>query len=164
MARTISAKKLLSILQSDKISKTEFAKRIGVSTPTLYAWIKKDKDGISKYVSDEGISPLIFEVEPWSAFKDDNAMERQQLQDKVEMLTDEVSSSGDQIVALQAEIDKMQIKIDTMQQTIDILNGQISAKDQQINALLVSLNLQMKALPQPKKHWWQRRQRDDQNA
>ena len=165
MANTISSKKLLAILQASRsISKTEFAKRIGVSTPTLYAWIKKNRDGIADYVTEDGISPEIFEVEPWSAYKDDNAMERQRLQAEVDDLNEDMVRADEQIAALQSEVEKMQIKVDAMQQTIDFLNGQISAKDQQINALLVSLNLQMKALPQPKKHWWQRRQRDDENA
>lgn len=139
-------------MDETRISKTEFAKRIGVSTPTLYAWIRKNKDGIQQFVNDEGIAPDIFEVEPWNAYKDNGTVERQRLQNKVD-------NAAEKIAELTAERDMMQIRIESMQQTIDLLQGQLTAKDQQINALLVSLNLQMKALPQPKKHWWQRRNR-----
>lgn len=164
MGKTVSSKKLLEFLQKDRIAKTEFARMVGVSTPTLYAWIKKNRDGIAEFASEDGISPEIFEVEPWSVYKDNAAVERQRLQDQVEDLTDEADRAAVRIGELRAECDKLHIKVEAMQHTIDFLNGQISAKDQQINALLVSLNLQMKALPQPKKHWWQRRQRDDENA
>lgn len=139
-------------MDETRISKTEFAKRIRVSTPTLYAWIRKNKDGIQQFVNDDGIAPDIFEVEPWNAYKDNGTVERQRLQNKVD-------NAAEKIAELTAERDMMQIRIETMQQTIDLLQGQLTAKDQQINALLVSLNLQMKALPQPKKHWWQRRNR-----
>ena len=139
-------------MDETRISKTEFAKRIGVSTPTLYAWIRKNKDGIQQFVNDDGIALDIFEVEPWNAYKDNGAVECQRLQNKVD-------NAAEKIAELTAERDMMQMRIETMQQTIDLLQGQLTAKDQQINALLVSLNLQMKALPQPKNHWWQRRNR-----
>ncbi len=137
------------------ISKIEFAKRIGVSTPTLYAWIRKDKDGLSRFVTEEGISPEIFDVEPWSAYKDDRTMQQRTIDD----LTGEADRAADRIRELTVERDVLQIKVEALQQTIDLLNGQISAKDQQINALLVSLNMQIKALPEPKVHWWQRRRK-----
>lgn len=141
-------------MKEARISKTEFAKRIGVSTPTLYAWIRKDKDGIRQFVNDDGIAPDIFEVEPWNAYKDkDGAKPVQKPEPDLY-----------KIAELTAERDMMKVRVETMQQTIDLLQSQIAAKDQQINALLVSLNVQMKALPQPKKHWWQRRKPDDENA
>lgn len=164
MTKTISSKDLLKILEQTKtISKSEFAKRIGVSTPTLYAWIKKDKDGIAQYVTPDGISAEIFDADPWKAYNDESEVERRRLQDQVDDLNEEAERACDKIQELNAEIDKLTAKVELQQQTIELLQGQLSVKDQQITALLVSLNQQIKALPQPKKHWWQRR-RDEKNA
>lgn len=157
----ISSKELLKYLENQKfISKSEFAKRVKISTPTLYAWIKKDKDGIAEYVTPEGISTDIFEVDPWKAFNDQNEIERARLQDQVDDLTDEAERAAGIIGDLQAEVDKMTEKVELLQQTVDMLKGQISVKDQQINALLVSLNQQMKALPAPRKGFFERRREE----
>ena len=149
---SISSKDLLKILEQTKVvSKTEFAKRVRISAPTLYAWIKKDKDGIAQFVTPEGISTEIFEVEPWKRFNDKNEIQREQLQNQVDDLTGEAERSAGKIAELQTEVDKLTAKNELLQQTVDMLQGQISVKDQQINALLVSLNQQIKALPEPKK-------------
>lgn len=137
------------------LSKIEFAKRVGISTPTLYAWIRKNRDGLARFVTEEGISPEIFDVEPWSAYKDDTMMQQKAIDD----LTGEAAKAAGRIAELQAENEKLQVRVDAMQQTIDLLQGQVTAKDQQIGALLVSLNLQMKALPEPKTPWWKRRKK-----
>lgn len=153
---TISSKKLLEILQKDKLSKTEFAKRCGVSTPTLYAWIKKDKDGIADYVTPEGISIEIFERKPWDVYVNEKDVDRQRLQDKVDDLTDEADRSNTRIIELTSEVEQYKVRLEAMQQTVDLLKDQISTKDAQIQALLVSLNQQMKALPMPKVSLWDR--------
>ena len=161
MALVSSKKMLKAIRESKMITKMDFAKRLGISTPTLYAWIRKNKDGIADYVTPEGISPEIFEVEPWNAYNDETLIERQQMQDQIDELVYEADTACDKINKLTGEIDKLTAENELLHKTVEMLQGQISVKDQQINALLVSLNQQMKALPAPKEHWWNRRRKKD---
>ena len=157
----ISSKDYLKILH---MTKTEFAKRCGVSTPTLYAWIKKDKDGIRDYIDEDGVSMKIFDTDPWIKYKDQSEIERQRLQTKVDDLTDEADRSFDRILELTAEVEKLKVQNAALQQTVDLLQDQISVKDQQIHGLLVSLNQQALALPSPKKSWWERRKERKQRV
>lgn len=153
----MTAKRLLHLQNKDYLTKTEFAKRIGVSTPTLYAWMKKDKDGISKFVSGEGISVKIFDIEPWNRFKDDADGERIRMQSQIDDLTDEADRNYDRVVELTAENENLKVRIEALQQTVNMLQSQLTIKDQQLHGMIAVLNQQALALPEPKVHWWQRR-------
>ena len=149
---TISSKTLLAIL-----NKTAFAKRCGVSVPTVYAWIKKNHDGIGEYVTDNGIKGEIFLREPWTRFVE-------QTEAQPVDVDAELDAARNQIDALRRDLELKDQQIDQLNKMLEMVQAQLTVKDQQINALLVSLNQQIKALPQPKKHWWQRRKTVDENA
>lgn len=48
------------------ITKKEFAERCGVTTVTVFNWIKSNRHGITRYTSKQGIDTAIFDDPAWS--------------------------------------------------------------------------------------------------
>ena len=127
------------------MNKTAFAKRCGVSVPTVYAWIKKNHNGIRDYLTNDGINDKIFSCEPWTRFSEQT--EPAQPAD----VNAELEAARSQIDALHRDLELKEKTIEQLNQMLDMVKNQLTVKDQQINALLVSLNQQMKALPKPRR-------------
>lgn len=138
------------------MNKTAFAKRCGVSVPTVYAWIKKNHDGIREYVTADGIKDEIFSCEPWTRFLE-------QTEAQTVDVDAELDAARNQIEALRRDLELKEQKIDQLNKMLEMVQEQLTVKDQQINGMIFAFGKQ-KALPQPKKHWWQRRKTVDENA
>lgn len=136
------------------ITKDAFAKLCGTSRPTLNKWIKADKDGIAAYVSSKGIDASIFEVDPWSSFK--------------EAAPDRSASdaASEEVERLRAERDQLAARVDDLRGQILTLENQLAAKDEHIQDLRNTVGQfaqiadqaqrlqmqQLKALPSGRQH------------
>ncbi len=148
---------------ADYISKQEFARRCGVSVPTVYAWIDKDKDGIRAYINGAKIDARIFTAKPWSAHQSAGEAEAEKARERVAELSAELERVRGEMDAQRAELENaaQTIKAQAEQiaakdQHIADMRAQIAAKDGQIQALLVTMNKQLQALPAPRKPFWER--------
>ena len=133
------------------LNKTAFAKRCGVSVPTVYAWISKNRDGIQDFLTADGIQDEIFLHEPWSRYQPVKKSDVEKLKDENAGLSDELQAAHDQIDALRRDLELKEQTVNQLNKMLEMLQAQMTVKDQQINALLVSLNQQMKALPKPRR-------------
>lgn len=129
------------------ITKRAFAKRCGVSMPTVYKWIDKDKDGLRAFVHDDGIDAAVFDAASWSAYKSAKAIENEQNAQRVQELQDELQKAKGEAAA---QIEQQQEIIRQQSEIINLLRDQIASKDQQIQQLHVLMRQQLQALPQPK--------------
>lgn len=125
------------------ITKREFAARCGVSTPTVYSWIKKNRDGLTQFITPDGIDAAIFDAEPWRAYKDNVQPQRHSKQEDGE--------TGRALAEAAAQIDSLTATVNQQREVIALLTGQIATKDKQIAELHVLLDRQLKALPPPRK-------------
>lgn len=129
------------------ITKRAFGKRCGVSMPTVYKWIGKNKDGIAAFVHEDGIDEAIFNAAPWSVYKSADAINAEDERRRVKELEQELDRVKTDTAR---EIEQQQGIITQQAQIIDLLRAQIGAKDTQIKELHIILDRQLKALPQPK--------------
>ena len=144
------------------MTKRTFAARCGISAPTLYKWIKENKDGIAAYVSDDGISDAILDVEPWNRLcKAVNAGDRQSCGNTTETRK-ALEDAQLKIRQLSDDLTRLEDQNAQLQRMNDLLSNQITVKDQQIQALQVLMKQQLQALPAPKKTW--REQRAEKKA
>lgn len=117
------------------ITKKEFASRCGVSIPTLYKWIEKNKDGLKAYVNPNGIDEAVFDEEQWREFRSIAGQKQK--------------TDGD-IKSLLKEIEQLKEKVEEQKKTIGILDRELQSKDQQIQNLTIMMGAQLKALSAPK--------------
>ena len=117
------------------ITKKEFAHRCGVSIPTLYKWIEKDKDGLKDYVKPEGIDEAVFDAEQWQAFRSATPSQKQGQEQEIQHLKEKV--------------EQLQKELDEKQKTIDILDRELQSKGQEIQHLHILMQTQLKALSAP---------------
>ena len=126
-----------------ELTKKAFAAACGVSIPTVYAWIEKNRDGIKDYIHGGRIDAGIFDREPWDKYKAAGEGEAGSI--------DALRAAQDALNAAKQENETLSAKVEALQEINAILREQIAAKDQQIQAMLVTMNRQLAALPQPKK-------------
>ena len=77
------------------ITKKEFADRFGVTTVTVFNWIKSNRNGITKYTSKQGIDTAIFDDPLWSS------------QDKAQESTLQEAQLRQELETVKAEHDEM---------------------------------------------------------
>jgi len=159
------------------ISKAQFAARCGVSKPTVFAWIKRNKDGIADYITPDGIKETIFSAPPWDQIGDKskkknltvNAQLREELEKVKEALKDsearyqkdidaknlELSEAKaayqKDIDAARQQITELSHQVELLRQDVEYLTQSGKEKDGYIQTLTVMLNRQQTALNPPKK-------------
>lgn len=137
------------------ITKRAFCKRCGISMPTCYKWIEKDKDGLAAFVHEDGIDAAIFERAPWNTYKsavvkkDEETAQR--ITDLETQLEQERVAAAQQQEQTQRTIDQLHATIQQQGEMLALLREQLAAKDTQINQLHVMMNRQLQALPQPRR-------------
>lgn len=148
---------------ADYISKQEFSRRCGVSVPTVYAWIDKDRDGIKEYIKGAKIDARIFTAKPWSAYQSAGDVEAEKIRERAAELSAELEKIRGEMDAQRAELESaaqtiraQAEQIAAKDQHIADMRAQIAAKDGQIQALLVTMNKQLQALPAPRRPFWER--------
>lgn len=77
------------------MTKKEFAERCGVTTVTVFNWIKSNRNGITKYTSKKGIDASIFDDPSWSS------------QDKTQEATLQEAQLRQELETVKAEHDEM---------------------------------------------------------
>jgi hypothetical protein len=117
------------------ITKRAFAKRCGVSAPTVYKWIEKNRDGLQAFVRADGIDDAIFDIEPWKQYKD----------------VDQAAAASSEITALKEENAQLKLTISTLQMQVNMLQEQKQTQDQLFKAMLATVDRQISMLPAPKK-------------
>lgn len=130
------------------ITKRAFCKRCGISMPTCYKWIEKDKDGLAAFVHEDGIDAAIFERAPWNTYKSAVVKKDEETAQRIADL--ETQLEQERAAAAREQEQNRQ----TIQQQADIialLREQLASKDTQINQLHVMMNRQLQALPQPRR-------------
>ena len=133
-------------VQNMTISKRAFAERIGVSAPTLYAWIAKNRDGIQAYVKADGIDADILRSEPWRSMAKPPKTEKGE--PKKKMSVTQLTVENDllrQRIEFQAE------KIAERDARIAELKIELQERDERIDKLLFTINHQTAMLPKPKR-------------
>ena len=90
------------------ITKKEFAKRMGVTTVTVFNWIKSNKNGIRKYNTQNGIRTDIFDDPTWmnQDRTQDTTIREAQAQQELEIVKAELAQMSSMYDALAAERDE----------------------------------------------------------
>lgn len=117
------------------ITKRAFGKRCGVSMPTVYKWIEKNRDGLQAFVRDDGIDDAIFDIEPWKQYAE----------------VDQAAAASSEITALKEENAQLKLTIATLQMQVNMLQEQKQTQDQLMKAMFATVDKQLSLLPAPKK-------------
>lgn len=137
------------------ITKRAFCKRCGISMPTCYKWIEKDKDGLAAFVHEDGIDAALFERAPWNTYKSAGELKTeetaQRMADLNAQLEQERAAAAQQQEQAQRTIEQLHATIQQQGEMLALLREQLAAKDTQINQLHVMMNRQLQALPQPRR-------------
>lgn len=99
------------------ITKKEFAERCGVTTVTVFNWIKNNRHGITRYTSKQGIDTTIFDDPAWSS------------QDKTQEATPQVAQLRHELETVKAEYDEM----------CEMYEAMMTERDEARDALAVAL-------------------------
>jgi hypothetical protein len=130
------------------ITKRAFCKRCGISMPTCYKWIEKDKDGLAAFVHEDGIDAAIFERAPWNTYK--SAVVKKD-EETAQRIVDLETQLEQERAAAAREQEQNRQTIQQQAEIIALLREQLASKDTQINQLHVMMNRQLQALPQPRR-------------
>lgn len=139
------------------ITKRAFCKRCGISMPTCYKWIEKDKDGLAAFVHEDGIDAAVFERAPWNTYKsavvkkDEETAQR--IADLEAQLEQERVAAAQQQEQSQRTIEQLHATIQQQGETLALLREQLAVKDTQINQL--HSIMYRKALPQPRRSFFE---------
>jgi len=146
---------------AEYISKNDFARRCGVSVPTVYAWIEKNKGDIRAYIKGAKIDAAIFRSESWGAYQIASETERDarraaELSAELDAARKEIDAQRAALEIANKTITAQAEQIAAKDQHIEDIRAQLAAKDTQIQALLVTMNKQLQALPSPRKTIWEK--------
>lgn len=130
------------------ITKRAFCKRCGISMPTCYKWIEKDKDGLAAFVHEDGIDAAVFERAPWNTYK--SAVVKKD-EETAQRIADLEAQLEQERAAAAREQEQNRQTIQQQAEIIALLREQLASKDTQINQLHVMMNRQLQALPQPRR-------------
>lgn len=130
------------------ITKRAFCKRCGISMPTCYKWIEKDKDGLAAFVHEDGIDAAVFERAPWNTYKSAVVKKDEETAQRIADLETQLEQER---VAAAREQEQNRQTIQQQAEIIALLREQLASKDTQINQLHVMMNRQLQALPQPRR-------------
>lgn len=130
------------------ITKRAFCKRCGISMPTCYKWIEKDKDGLAAFVHEDGIDAAIFERAPWNTYKSAVVKKDEETAQRIADLETQLEQER---AAAAREQEQNRQTIQQQAEIIALLREQLASKDTQINQLHVMMNRQLQALPQPRR-------------
>ena len=130
------------------ITKRAFCKRCGISMPTCYKWIEKDKDGLAAFVHEDGIDAAIFERAPWNTYKSAVVKKDEETAQRIADLETQLEQER---AAAAREQEQNRQTIQQQAEIIALLREQLASKDTQINQLHVMMNRQLLALPQPRR-------------
>lgn len=140
------------------ITRKDFATACGTTRPTLNKWIERDKDGIRKYVTPDGIDERILKAEPWATLC------KQQPQPEAE------PPAIDERDELRKQLDELRTENAILQERIkglEAMNALQASELQRMTQLADQaqrLHLaQLQALPEPKKGFFER-QREKSEA
>ena len=142
------------------ISKSSFAKRCGVSKPTVYAWIKANRENIADYVTTDGIKDTIFNISPWDQIDTKPKMqtanaklkaELEQSKQTADAFRSELEKTKSDMEELLQELNEIKHENELLRQKEEFQEKAMAEKDGYIQLLSTLLNDQRKALPQPKK-------------
>ena len=120
------------------ITKRDFCKRCGISMPTCYKWIEKDKDGLKAFVHEDGIDAALFDLAPWNTYKSEGAKKDEATARRILDLEQQLEQEREAAARAQEQAQQ------TIQQQADI----ISLLREQLH---VMMNRQLQALPQPRR-------------
>lgn len=136
----------------ERITKRDFCKRCGISMPTCYKWIEKDKDGLAAFVHEDGIDPALFDLAPWNKYE------------SIETKKD--TAAAQRIEALERELEQAKQTIQQQGDLLNLLSNQLAQKDTQINQLHSIVYRQTQALPPPRRSFfeWLGIKKKDTNA
>ena len=130
------------------ITKRAFCKRCGISMPTCYKWIEKDKDGLAAFVHEDGIDAAVFERAPWNTYKSAVVKKDEETAQRIADLETQLEQER---AATAREQEQNRQTIQQQAEIIALLREQLASKDTQINQLHVMMNRQLQALPQPRR-------------
>lgn len=130
------------------ITKRDFCKRCGISMPTCYKWIEKDKDGLKAFVHEDGIDAALFDLAPWNTYKSEGAKKDEATARRILDLEQQLEQEREAAARAQ---EQAQHTIQQQADIISLLREQLASKDTQINQLHVMMNRQLQALPQPRR-------------
>jgi flagellar biosynthesis GTPase FlhF len=130
------------------ITKRAFCKRCGISMPTCYKWIEKDKDGLAAFVHEDGIDAAVFERAPWNTYKSAVVKKDEETAQRIADLETQLEQER---AAAAREQEQNRQTIQQQAEIIALLREQLASKDTQINQLHVMMNRQLQALPQPRR-------------
>lgn len=85
------------------ITKRAFMDRCHISAPTCYKWIKKNRNGLSAYVRNDGIDDSIFDLPEWSRFKSADDIQNEQNVLRLNEQEQEVERLRSEVERLQSE-------------------------------------------------------------
>lgn len=114
-------------------TKKEFADRCGVTTVTVFNWIKADRGGISKYNTKHGISADIFSDPAWSDMdtKEGALTRAAQLRRDVERLRQEGAGYKIDLDAMTASRDEIQKRLEIISADLDEARKALSSEREQ---------------------------------
>ena len=101
----------------EHMTKKEFAERCGVTTVTVFNWIKSNRHGITRYASKQGIDTAIFDDPAWSS------------QDKTQEATPQAAQLRHELETVKAEYDEM----------CEMYEAMMTERDEARDALAVAL-------------------------
>lgn len=142
------------------ITRKDFATACGTTRPTLNKWIERDKDGIRKYVTPDGIDERILKAEPWATL----CKQQKQTQPAAEPpVTDERDELRKQLDELRTENAILTERIKGLE-AMNALQASELQRMTQLADQAQRLHLaQLQALPEPKKGFFER-QREKREA
>lgn len=132
------------------ITKRAFCKRCGISMPTCYKWIEKDKDGLKAFVHEDGIDAAVFERAPWNTYK--SAVVKKD-EETAQRIADLETLLEQERAAAAREQEQNRQTIQQQAEIIALLREQLASKDTQINQL--HSIMYRKALPQPRRSFFE---------
>lgn len=109
------------------ITKAEFAKLCGVSKPTLYKWIEKNKGNIKDFVTDDGILAAALDKEPFNQYKARTDADKRQ-------------TVGGKMEELEKENAALKTQLETLKDDNAKLAAQLAAKENEIARLEQNCN------------------------
>lgn len=136
------------------LTKKDFAAACGVSVPTVYKWIDRNRGGLRDFVTDGGIEAAALDREPFKQYRTETeAKHKQTVGGRLEELQADNTALTERLTVLQAENEKLAAQIAAQAREIERLEQH--CEDLRTNAdflrtLAESVIKQPPALPERK--------------
>ena len=109
------------------ITKKEFAERMGVTTVTVFNWIKSNKNGIRKYAAKNGIRTDIFNDPAWSSSREDDGtpVQADQLRQELDALKAERDEARHQAELNRVRADELEKRVADLTRENERIAGEL---------------------------------------